>query len=120
MAVANMNIGAQASTIGMTLFRKRDNSADASGAAVTLQAAPGANKRLNVTRLIMSSVTALTVTIRDATPTVYAGPYYFGASTGTLDIWFAEPLYLADNKALQYITSGAGGITIEVEGFTSD
>jgi hypothetical protein len=120
-AVDDINFSTMTSTIGLTIWQVYDISADAS-AAVTLVAAPGAGSRLNITRATLSTASAIYVTLMHDNGVPVLGPYYFstgGPGTIVVDLRHA-PRYLHDNEALQYLTSGAGAVTVEVEGFTSD
>jgi hypothetical protein len=117
-AVADIYFGAPQSPMGVTMWQVMDTSADAS-TAVELVPGPTA-QRLNVTRVIISCGSAITVDLQDEDATIVAGPYYFTTGgPGTIDLTFPYPRKLNGLKGLYFNASGAGAITVEVEGFTS-
>lgn len=120
MAVTTINCApAGTSTIGKTLFRVRDTSANAS-AGVEIVAAPAAGVRIYVTKVRFTTGSAITLALQDEDGNPIAGPYYFAANgPGMTEVFFDSPRYLVAAKALQWIASGAGNCGVECEGFSA-
>jgi hypothetical protein len=96
------------------------NSADLSGCEV-LRDAPGAKRSIYIESIVISTDTALNVSIgagetANAITEVMIGPLYFPAN-GRFEWVFCEPLKLDANTALTASASGAGNVTLIVEGF---
>jgi hypothetical protein len=110
------------STAGLTKFSYRATSANVS-AGEELVAAPAAGSNLNITRLRISSAVALACWLADDAATVLTQIYYFQATGGDsfIDIDFSHaPRIVADAKAIEIDATGAGQVSIEIEGFTSE
>jgi len=100
-------------------WQVRDNTASAA-TAVELKTAPSTGQYLAVRRVIMSCASAIAIYLQDEDGNVIAGGYEFTTGgPGTIDIQYEFPRYLTDEKALHYQATGAGNVTIEVEGFTA-
>jgi len=117
--VADIYFASSTPATGVTFWQVMDTSADASTATLLMTAQT--DKRFNVTRVIISCVSAITVNLEDGDGTVIAGPYRFATGTpGLIDVRYLAPRKVNGEQSLYYQASGAGAVTIEVEGFTSD
>lgn len=98
-------------------------SADASGCE-QLKAAPATGLSLHITSLIISSAAAITITIGEGETTpgtpdaVILGPIAFAANQ-TLPWKFDKPITLTAATNLVVDASGAGAVTVFVEGYTA-
>lgn len=95
------------------------NSADLSGCEELKAAAAG--KSIYIERLTVNSEAALNVTIGEgetagAVTTIVVGPLYLAAN-GTVSTAFEKALKLTAATALTIDASGAGNVTVIVEGF---
>jgi hypothetical protein len=100
-------------------FAVNGTSADASGCE-ELKAAPDAGNCIYLSGLIISSASALTVTIgagedSGAVESAVIGPIALAANQ-TLPFKFANPIMLPDGKSLTVDASGAGVVTVYAEG----
>lgn len=95
-------------------------SADASGCEEIL-AAQGADKSIVLRQVIISCISAITVTIgagetAGAVTSIILGPLNFGATSPVFIFTFNPGIKLAANTALTIDASGAGAITCFVQG----
>ena len=95
--------------------------ADLSGCEELL-AAQGSGTYINVRKITINCVTAITVTIgagetTGAVTTALVGPINFLTTWGHFEIEFLTPLKLPANTALTADASGAGAVAIVVEGY---
>lgn len=83
-----------------------------------LKAAGGASTYLCVCTLVISTDTAMNVTLVEntASSTDIAGPFYFAANGG-MAITFSPPLILTVNDNLGYTSSASGNHTVIVTGY---
>ncbi len=95
------------------------NSSDMQSAA-DVSGAPDSGQYLVVTDVIISTDTALTITLQEETSaTVFGGPYYLAAnSTLQLTIRSRQFKLATANKKLQAVASKAGNVTIETWAFS--
>jgi hypothetical protein len=102
-----------------------ETSSDAS-AGVVLQAAAGANIRHVITGLTLSTVSAINVKVYNSSSppeagdlnSIIAGPYYFTASgPGTVSVKFPRPIEGTADKAVAYVASGAGALSLQIQGY---
>ena len=105
-------------------FIKNATSADASGTEEII-AAPGAGISHNIEHLVISSDSAISVTIGEgetagAVTTALIGPVTFAA--GQTVTWpfigRSQGIKMTANKSLTVDASGAGNINVFVQGFT--
>lgn len=98
-------------------------SADLSGCE-ELKAAPSGGQSLYIEHVFISTVSAITVTIgagetAGAVTATLLGPFSFAATAGgPVDLYFRDPIKITAKTALVADASGAGAVTIVVEGFT--
>lgn len=97
-------------------FQERINSADASGAGVTLVAAVS-GQTLTIQNLSISVGAAITVTITDGTATLF-GPLYMAANT--TEFFPISLTAAAVSRGMKVVTSGAGNITCNFEYFSEE
>jgi hypothetical protein len=87
----------------------------------SLKDAAVSGKSIYVERVYISSGAAITVTIgkgetTGAITTVKAGPFYMAANTAQEAV-FTRPVKLTANTALTADASGAGNVTVIVQGY---
>jgi len=100
-------------------FVANGNSADLSGCETLVSAVAGAS--IYVEKISVSFGAAITVTIgagetTGAVTTVLIGPLY-GAANTTIELVFTRPSKVAAATALTADASGAGNVTIVVQGY---
>ena len=98
-------------------------SADASGAE-TVQASPGAGKKLTMSTLVVNSGAAITVTVGwgesgNAVESVVVGPLSMAANS-SVPIRFNPPVVSPAAKTLTVDSSGAGDVMIYASGLVVD
>jgi hypothetical protein len=108
----------KAATFG---FIKNANSADAS-ACEEIIAAPGAGVSFHISKVTISSDSAISVTLGEgetagAVTTALLGPVTFAAGQ-CIDWVFNPPLVTTANKSLTVDAGGAGNINVFVQGKT--
>lgn len=87
-----------------------------------IKASPGAGKSLVLQSLVISTDSAITITIGEgetggAVTTTIMGPIAFAANT-SLAWTFAQPVKLTANTELTCDASGAGVVNLFIEGYT--
>lgn len=121
-AISGLISGVQTDTILVAPFKRADaftatfNSADASTRAQVKAAS--ASKKIYVTGIIISSGAAISVKIQDSTTSavILLQSIYMAANT-TVTMNFSTPLECSTGKDLEVIASGAGNITVNVQGY---
>jgi len=76
---------------------------------------PASGKKFALTDLIISVDTAMTVTVKDGTATIYE--FYLAANGGAVINLKTPYVSSAADNVLKYSTSTAGKISISVEGY---
>lgn len=104
-------------THGPDPWQANDNQSTAQTDTI-LKAAGGASTFLCVGTLVVSTDTAMSVTLVEntASSAVIAGPFYFAANGG-IAITFSPPLILTVNDNLGYTSSAVGNHTVTVTGY---
>lgn len=91
--------------------------ADSSGNEI-VKADPGSGKSLYLEYIVITCVSAITVTL-NSDAAALLGPFNFAAGApGAVRIKPTKPIQVPANTALQMDSSGAGAVSIYVEGFT--
>ena len=90
--------------------------------AQVVKAAPGADKRLVITDLIISNTgSAGLLILQDPTGTpVVLGKIAIGATSASLIIPLRKPIMLGTNKGLNVVGFSSSSVTVVANGFTID
>ncbi len=115
-----LNVGPQTSTAGMTTWAWRATSTDASGSEEIVPA-PEPGYQYYITNIRMTSNADVDVWLCDDEGTKVTPEIYFlTTGSGFYEADYSHgPLFLGDGRALHVDASGAGDISVEVEGFTA-
>ena len=111
--LAEMNT--MAALEGGTPFLVNANSSDASGNE-ELVAAPATGKAIYLEDVLISSSAAISIVLNEATSAV-SGPFYSTAEGLLAHKLYKRPIKLKDATALNVDASGAGAVTLIIEGF---
>lgn len=85
--------------------------------AIEIKAAPGENKALYLTSIILQSNDAdANPHLQDGDATVLIGPLMSSTGGQILSHTFSKPLKLTNNKSLQLKAAAAGNVFVHVEG----
>jgi hypothetical protein len=103
---------------------KTNNNYAAAQTNTAQQAAPGANLALVVKTLTYSSDGTAAGSVKlvedtAGTPADVAGPYYFPATAGAMEVVFDPPIQLTTNKNLGITSTGVTNLTVTITGYTA-
>lgn len=83
--------------------------------ATEIQAAPGASLKLYVTDVVLSTDTAMTMSLDSGATLVIPNKYF--AANGGMATHFQTPIECPANTSLTFTSSAAGNHSVQVEGY---